>query len=252
VSIDTLNTLNQAQSSLRNKTAHSNSDSGELKKNDFMNLFLTQVSNQSPTDPMDSGAMMTQLSQLGSMEQLENLNRQMGKLNETQNQISGMQTLKYLEKDVLTDARSVELDKGNGKPIYYNLHQDTDSLRVLVEGRDGTPLFTEDLGLSTAGRHQFIWDGKNNEGVQMPDGEYKINLTAIFQDGSSSAISSYHSGRVSQIDFVGGKPHVKINDRFVPINEIRSVDHKSQRLFGNAKPLPVIHELQPKMMVESK
>jgi len=252
VSINTQNTLNQAQSSLRNQATHSNSDSGELKKNDFMNLFLTQVSNQNPTDPMDSGAMMTQLSQLGSMEQLENLNKQMGKLNDTQNQISGMQTLKYLEKDVLTGARNITMDKGSSKPLYYNLDQEVDSLKVLIEGKDGAPLFTEDLGLSAAGRHQFIWDGENNEGVKMPDGEYKINLMAIYPDGSSAAISTYNSGRVSQIDYMNGQPFVKINDRLVPINEIRSVDHKSQRLFGNAKPLPVIHELQPKEMVTNK
>ena len=58
------NSITQASNSLRQFAQKTQGDKGDLNKNDFMNLFMTQVSNQDPLDPMDSAGMMSQLSQL--------------------------------------------------------------------------------------------------------------------------------------------------------------------------------------------
>ncbi len=50
-------------------TATQSMDSGM-----FLQLLVTQLKNQDPSSPMDSGQMITQTSQLASMEQLTSLN----------------------------------------------------------------------------------------------------------------------------------------------------------------------------------
>jgi len=250
VNLDTQNKISNAQSLLRNQTTTPTSKDGELRKEDFMNLFLTQLSNQNPVDPMDGGAMMTQLAQLGSMEQLQNLNGGMKALNATQSGISRMQSLNLLEKDIFIESKEVELSKGSGRPVFYDLNEDTGELKVQIESADGSPVYKENLGYVHEGKHKFIWEGKNDLGVMMPEGKYQIRFIAERADGSKADISIYNQGKVSQIDYVDGNAWVKTHNQFVPINKIKSIDNSSENIFGNAKPLPYKDGLESKKMMK--
>jgi flagellar basal-body rod modification protein FlgD len=42
-------------------------------RNNYMKLLVTQLQNQDPTSPMDNNQMASQLAQLSSLEQLENM-----------------------------------------------------------------------------------------------------------------------------------------------------------------------------------
>lgn len=249
MSIDTQNVLSQMQTSLRNKATTSSKSSDALEKQDFMNLFLTQMSNQNPVDPMDSGAMMTQLAQLGTMEQLEKLNGQVKDLNLTQKDISRFQSLQFLEKDVLTESDGIELSRGSSKPIYYSLDQEANNIHLTIEDEDGGPVYSKALGLTTAGRHQYIWDGKNNEGIMMPDGKYKIRILSSDSKGNSSPLDIFNSGRVAQVEYRDGLPWIKTKHETMPLSKVRTINTQSKRTFGNANPLPLMQNLQPKGMI---
>ncbi|PCI29684.1 MAG: hypothetical protein COB67_03510 [SAR324 cluster bacterium] len=250
MSINTNNALQQAQSSLRNKASKSNQDNGELGKREFLNLFMTQLSNQDPMSPMDSGAMMSQLAQMGSMEQLENIHTELKTLNSKQSESTRMQALQFLNKDVKIDQPYVEVSHGAGKPVYFTLDKEVTDLRVTVEGKDGSPITTEQLGLLGSGRHQFLWDGKNREGTMMGDGNYNIRLLATFPDGTSKNIDPYSSGRVTNLEYRQGVPWMNIKGRSLPLSAIKAVDTASQQLFGKTNPLSMIRNLQPKGMLK--
>ena len=49
----------------------SNSNGLGLSTNDFMNLFLAQLQNQDPTQPMDDSQMLSQLSQMSEIQTLQ-------------------------------------------------------------------------------------------------------------------------------------------------------------------------------------
>ena len=249
MSVDTQNVLSQVQTSLRNKAATPTKSSDALEKQDFMNLFLTQMSNQDPVDPMDSGAMMTQLAQLGTMEQLEKLNGQVKDLNMTQKDISRFQSLQFLDKDVLMESNGIELGHGSSKPVYYSLDKEANNIRLSIEDEDGSPVFSKSLGLTTAGKHQFLWDGKNNEGVMMPDGNYKMRLLAFDTKGNSSPLQIFNSGRVAQVEYRDGLPWVKTKHETMPLSKVKSINTFSKRAFGNASPLSIMQDLPPKGMI---
>jgi len=252
MNIDTQSKISNAQNSLRNKASSSSKTPEELGKEDFMNLFLTQMSHQDPVNPMDSGTMMSQLAQLGSMEQLQNLNNQMKDLNLTQKEISRFQSLNFLDKDVLLEAREVELSRGSTNPFYYSLENDVDNLKVIIEDLEGGPVFSQELGLTTAGKHQFLWDGKDNEGTLMSDGNYKIRVMAYDGQGSSFPVQVHNLGRVSRVEYRDGKPWIRTQSHNLPLNKIKSVDNSSTRLFGNATPLPLMKDLPPKEIIVDK
>ncbi|MDT8447040.1 MAG: flagellar hook assembly protein FlgD [bacterium] len=246
----TRSTLANAQSVLRDEAIKSGKGNSELGKDDFMNLFMTQMSNQDPTSPMDSAGMTAQLAQLGAMEQLEKLNKGMEALNKTQSGMANHQALSFIGRDVMLDANEVALTQGSGQPVYYNLDQEMTGLKVSIEAKDGSPVYSEDLGLSSAGKHRYVWDGKNDRGTLMGDGLYKIRLIARHADGTSEEVAAYNSGRVNQVEFQGGEAFVNAQGRKLPVSQIRSVDNSSQQVFGNAKPLPLMRELRPQGLIK--
>ena len=243
---DVTQRLTNAQQSLRSKAANVQSADGKMGKQDFMNLFLTQMSNQNPVDPMDSGAMMSQLSQLGSMEQLENLNGEMKNLNKTQSGMAGIAAMGYLDRDVLLESEGMNVSKGASAPVYYSLPKDADQLTVLIEDKDGSPIAKQKLGFAPQGRHRFDWDGKDDRGALMPDGKYNISFQANFTDGTSDRLASYNQGRVTGVDYIQGEAWVKAQGRSLPLSKVRSVDNTSARIFDSAKPLPMMRSITPK------
>src|SRR4029450_11204967 len=48
-----------------------------------------------------------------------------------------------------------------------------------VRNGEGELVRTIDLGRQTAGPHRFEFDGKNGNGVQVPDGSYTLEIKAL-------------------------------------------------------------------------
>ena len=109
--MDTGNNVQQAlqysATSLRNKASTNSEDGKRLGKQDFLNLLMTQMANQDPLDPMDSAGMMQQLSSMGTVEQLQNLNKQTANLMAINQHIAKATAGSLLGKDVEVGAREI-------------------------------------------------------------------------------------------------------------------------------------------------
>ena len=53
-----------------------NNPNAELKKDDFLKLFVAQMQHQDPSQPMDNSQMMAQMASFSSLEQMSNLTAQ--------------------------------------------------------------------------------------------------------------------------------------------------------------------------------
>ena len=60
-----------------NNTANANGASNELDSNQFMQILLAQLTHQNPLEPMDNAEMMSQFSQLNSLQELRGINTSM-------------------------------------------------------------------------------------------------------------------------------------------------------------------------------
>jgi len=71
-----INSSNPTGSSNSTASAASSTSSDALaNESTFLQLLVTQIQNQDPTQPMDSSTFLTQLAQFSSLEQLVNINQ---------------------------------------------------------------------------------------------------------------------------------------------------------------------------------
>lgn len=70
---------------------------GDLGKDDFLQLLITQLSNQDPTNPMEDREFIAQMAQFSSLEQMTNLNSEFESMS---SMINSSQAMNLLGKSV--------------------------------------------------------------------------------------------------------------------------------------------------------
>jgi flagellar basal-body rod modification protein FlgD len=73
LSIETITSASSGMYSAAAVEASAGKDNAALDKQAFLQLLITQLSNQDPSSPMDTDALMTQTTQMASMEALTEL-----------------------------------------------------------------------------------------------------------------------------------------------------------------------------------
>lgn len=94
--IDPSNYLSSLQSQSTNNTSNSNT----LGENDFLNLLMTQMENQDPTDPMSNTDFISQMANFSSLQQMTNVNTSINNLIQDQQQNQFLQASMLIGKTV--------------------------------------------------------------------------------------------------------------------------------------------------------
>ncbi len=63
---------------------------GSLGKEEFLNLLVTQLSNQDPLDPMDSNESIAQMAQFSALEQMQNVSAELQAMRHSSSMIDGL------------------------------------------------------------------------------------------------------------------------------------------------------------------
>jgi flagellar basal-body rod modification protein FlgD len=224
--------LRSASQSLGNSLG-GKSGTDSLQKEDFLKLMMTQLTNQDPMNPMDSQGMMQQVSQMGSMEQLMNINGELGKLNAMQSDLAQSNAFSFLDKDVTVKGGSAQVSRGSAPAMQFSLPHEAEQVSVAISGADGAAVRSLDLGGRGAGSQTVTWDGQNDDGEVVPDGTYHYAVSAKGPDGLDIPVELYVRGKVSGVEFKNGRHFVKVNGEPVDVRDIVAVSNESQHLFGN-------------------
>jgi len=78
-------------------------------------------------------------------------------------------------------------------------------------------------GQTAAGNNTFTWDGKDNNGNQLPDGTYKLTVTAADLAGNTVTSSVASVGTVTQIDMTGNEPQLIVGHMELGLGDIAAV-----------------------------
>jgi len=89
--------------------------------------------------------------------------------------------------------------------------EEADRVEVKIYSESGSLVRTMDLGSLPQGIAAFNWDGKDEDGNSLPDGQYEIKSTAWYSSGATEALSTMASARVESVTIGGGSQGIALN-----------------------------------------
>ena len=147
----------------------------------FLTLLTTQLQYQDPLDPMDASEYTNQLVQYSNVEQAIQTNSKLDNLLNLSIYNLGVQATGYVGKTIQAISDVMPLDKGAAKAT-YTLSKDVIDCTIVLKDMDDKVVYTA-KGETSSGAHDLLWDGKNINGEQLPDGAYKIEVLTTVPEG---------------------------------------------------------------------
>src|ERR1043165_2686605 len=184
----------------------------------FLTLLTTQLKNQDPTSPMDSNEFTQQLVMYSQVEQQIDTNDNLKTLITQGTSNAASMTTGYLGKKVSVTNGQASLTNGSATWT-YNLKATAATTQLSITNANGVTVYTG-TGDTASGNNTFTWDGKDINGNQLPDGAYKLSVTAADSAGNTVTSSVASAGTVTQIDMTGATPKLIAGNMEVGLGDI--------------------------------
>ncbi len=189
--IDAVNAANSAGSS------SSKTSSAAEMSDRFMTLFLAQLQNQDPLNPMENAEMTSQLAQMNMVSGLETLNESMQTLLGSYNEALSLQAANLVGKNVLVPGDDLTLSE-DGSLFGLELSGPADKVEVIIMDSTGKEVARQSLGEQDAGSMAFYWDGTKSDGEKASAGSYSFSVSASL-DGEPVEVKALQVGTVSAL-----------------------------------------------------
>ncbi len=172
----------------------------ELGQEQFLSLMITQLKNQDPFKPMESGEFLGQLAQFGTVSGLQGLQTSFNGLATSLVSNQALQAASLVGRSVLVESNVAPLTEGGKVDAAVDLPASTGGLHVEVRDASGVVVRHIELGAQSAGLVRFTWDGQTDTGGTAPPGNYF--LVAQFASGSESvAADTLVTARIDSVLF---------------------------------------------------
>ena len=189
--------------------------------NTFLTLLTTQLRNQDPSQPMDANQLTQQLVQFASVEQQMNTNATLERLLSLQQagQIGDAAALVGRNVSVASDILPLQ-----SSAAQVNLPAAGRARTAQVEVRDsaGTVLRRDDVTLG-AGATAWRWDGRDQRGVQRPDGAYRVTVHGRASDGTAVGLDTTVTGRVTGVGREGNELVLRMGRANIGFDKLRDL-----------------------------
>jgi len=93
---------------------------------------------------------------------------------------------------------------------------------ISVTNQKGVLVYQAD-GDTAQGSHNFVWDGKDKNGNQLPDGAYKLSVSAVDADDKTITAAVGIAGTVSGITLSDDEPYLAVNGMLIPLSNVLTV-----------------------------
>jgi flagellar basal-body rod modification protein FlgD len=189
---------NDLMATMNAKAASISADSAAADENKFLTLLVTQMKNQDPLNPLDNAQITSQLAQLSTVTGVNKLNTTLESLKSSYQSSEALQAANMIGHQVLASGNSMALKDGQGA-FGVELGSAADRVQVVVKDGAGKSVRTIDVGASAAGTVALIWDGKDDGGAALADGNYSYSVQAQRGGQPLSDAYSLALGTVSSV-----------------------------------------------------
>jgi flagellar basal-body rod modification protein FlgD len=195
----------------------------DLGRDTFLTLLVAQLKNQDPLNPMDSTQYTAQLAQFSSLEQLFSINDNLEGLKQSSDGESQENLLDYIGKEVTSGDNSLSLIHGETLGGTYDLRERGDVIVSIFDGlgQEVRTLYVTD---QAPGKYSVPFDGRDNNGYELPDGDYNFAVRAFDYNGHTVDVKAGLSGKVTAVTYELGTPYLVVGDHHIrpeSVSEVR-------------------------------
>ena len=151
----------------------------QLDRDAFLKLFTTQLKNQNPLDPMENEAFVAQLAQFSSLEAMTGVRTSMDSMAADSKSSRFLLGSSLIGKKLERVSNLVTVAEGEKVTSKANLPELADSgVFSIYDAATNELIYKEDFNRMPPGAVDLTWNGQNQEGDQMPAGQYRFEFTA--------------------------------------------------------------------------
>lgn len=203
----------------------SKKDGSELGKNEFMELMIAQMENQSPLDPQDNGEFISQLAQFSSLEETQKLTAKVDSFMTQYQSTQALQASAMVGRTVLVPGKDAPLAADGTISGVVDIPASTGNMNISIFNGSGELVNQFDMGQQLAGTLPFVWDGTNSQGEPMPFDQYTIRAEASLA-GETKQLSTLLSANVNSVS-IGQAGGITLNLSgmgSIPLENVREIN----------------------------
>ncbi|AOO66763.1 flagellar hook capping FlgD N-terminal domain-containing protein [Sulfurospirillum halorespirans] len=203
--------------------------SSSLDTDDFLTLLVTELQYQDPTDPMDTETILTQTSQLASIEASENTANSLDELSSQLQSSTTFNAVSSIGKMASLGSNYVTYEGEEMTFEVYFPNEIADGTLTIADS-DGNVVRTIDLGDTAAGESGVVaitWDGLDNEGNAVDEGYYSVGATYTDPDGTSdtTVLGVYP---IESVYYDDGEIKLKLGSNYYSIGDVVEIYELSE------------------------
>ncbi|MBL4688148.1 MAG: hypothetical protein JKY37_26395 [Nannocystaceae bacterium] len=171
-------------------------------KNEFLRLLVAQMQNQDPLNPQDGSEFVAQLAQFANLEIGIETNTRLAALESGQVSSSRATMMGLVGKRVTVDASQINLT-GDATEAEFTVDLDDAATKVdvVIRNENGDEVARIQAGANPAGDIVVDWDGKDANGIALPEGSYSVEVEATSGEDGVIEASISLSGTTTSIEF---------------------------------------------------
>lgn len=196
----------------------------KLDKDAFFKLMLAQMKNQDPMNPMQSHEMAAQLASFTSLEQMQNMNKTLTEINNAQKPTEQFQVLQFLGKSVAGDSSKIYRAKGDkDHDLLFDLPMNAKETEIKLKNADGEVVKTYKLNNLKQGSNRVTWNGMDDKGTVLPEGEYQFTVEAKNEQDKKVAIKTDFEGVISGVNYTKEGPVLMVGNQSVRLRDVKKI-----------------------------
>jgi len=186
----------------------------------FLQLLTTQLKNQNPLEPLDTNQFTQQLTQFAQVEQQLKMNDQLASIVTMEKSAQSTLAMSFVGQTVAVDGQTTQLVSGAAKWT-FSVPKPANA-EITITNSAGQTVYSTKYAMQV-GQQVFNWDGKSNSGQQLPDGAYKMTITAKDTQGQSVAIPTEVQGTVDSVDLTKSPPMLTVGGQNFTVDQVKRI-----------------------------
>jgi flagellar basal-body rod modification protein FlgD len=191
------------------KQKEEDNDSGALAMEDFMSLMTSQLKNQDPLKPMESGDFLGQIASFGTVSGIGDLQKSFDGFASSMQSDQALQGSSLVGRSVLVPSSIGIMTAQEGMKGQINVAEPVTDLKIQVYNESGVKVKSIEMG-SASGYTNFTWDGFDDNGVAQAPGVYQFKASGTVNE-TNTTFATASVAKVESVLVGGGSQGLIMN-----------------------------------------